>query len=455
MRSLIALILIAILSGVVHSRTLDLTVIKGATLIDGTGRRPLPHSVIAIAGDRISAIGRQGKLKIARGTHIIEARGKFIIPGLIDCHCHMEMIGLGDLADLPPQWETSESLRQLTLINAKLDFLSGVTTVRDLGSTDALFTIREEINSGAQVGPRIFAAGRQLVKESPGAYLDKTFVEFDGPRSARAQVKRQVELGAEWIKLRIPHRPGRPLPSREEMQAIVEEAHRLGRRVAVHTDVPDDEAVKLAVNAGVDTIEHNAPLRVKDEKILSEMARKGIALMPGPSLYIQRLEIGHTADALDPLTKLLMPPEVLIVLSRVPDLLREQTEDLKKNGWNPQQVQARFVSEMQRARKAGVLLIFGTDCGAELMIHGQQYKALYGETQLGSTPMQALLMATRDAAKVLGKQNELGTIERNKLADLVIVDADPLADLRNLSKIYAVMKGGKLYRRPELIDRPN
>jgi imidazolonepropionase-like amidohydrolase len=124
-----------------------------------------------------------------------------------------------------------------------------------------------------------------------------------------------------------------------------------------------------------------------------------------------------------------------------------------KSGWDPNQVQARFVSEVRRARKAGVLLIFGTDCGAELMVHGQQYKALYGETQMGSSPMEAILMATRDAARVLGKQNELGTVEPGKMADLVILEADPLADLHNLGKVNAVMKGGRLYKPTELFDR--
>ncbi|MDQ3817167.1 MAG: amidohydrolase family protein, partial [Acidobacteriota bacterium] len=266
--------------------------------------------MIVAVGERIKAVGPRWKVKIPKGALTIEAKNKFVIPGLIDCHCHMEMVGLGDLADLPPEWDTPERRRQLTLVNAKLDLLSGVTTVRDLGSTEVLFRVRDEINSGAQVGPRILAAGRQLVKKSPGAYLDKTFVEYDGPEDARAKVRQQVVLGAEWIKIRISRRPGRPLPTAEEMRAIVDEAHRLGCRVAVHTDVPDDEAVAFAANADVDSIEHNAALRVKDEKILSEMARKGIALMPGPSLYIQRIENQGADHTLDPMTKRLMPQEV-------------------------------------------------------------------------------------------------------------------------------------------------
>jgi imidazolonepropionase-like amidohydrolase len=106
---------------------------------------------------------------------------------------------------------------------------------------------------------------------------------------------------------------------------------------------------------------------------------------------------------------------------------------------------------MGRAQQTGVLIGFGTDCGAELMIHGQQYKALYGETQMGSSPMQAIQMATRDAATILGRQKDLGTVEPGKLADVIILADDPLADARNLQKIQAVIKGGKLYYPKDLI----
>jgi imidazolonepropionase-like amidohydrolase len=433
--------------------TRDVTVIKGATLIDGTGRQPSHSAVIVIDGERIRTVGVQGKIKIPRGARIIDAGGKFIIPGLIDCHCHMEMVGLGSLADLPPEWEKADKRRQLTLINARLDLLSGVTTVRDLGSTDLLFKVRDEINSGSQIGPRILAAGHQLVKKQPGAYMDQTFIEYEGPDDARQKVRQEIALGADWIKIRLTHRQVRPLPSVEEMRAIVEEAHRLGRRVAVHTDVPDDEAVQLAINVGVDSIEHNAPFRAKDAKLLSQMAQKGIALMAGAGgFYVQRFENQDTKNALDPGPKRLLPQELVSILYRVAASLHEQTDQMKKSGWDANQVQARFIRDVQRARKAGVLLIFGTDCGADLMVNGQQYKALYGETQMGSTPMEALLMATRDAAKILGKQNELGTVEPGKMADLVILEGNPLADLRNLGNVYAVMKGGRLYKPTELFE---
>ncbi len=234
---------------------------------------------------------------------------------------------------------------------------------------------------------------------------------------------------------------------------MVEEAHRLGRRVAVHTWVPADAAVQLAIEAGADSIEHNAALRAKDAKVLPAMAQRQIALMAGGGgFYVQRWAPWEPDNVLDPAGSQLYPPEIVALFAKVGEGLRAQTEEMKKQGWDPTQVQARFTGEMQRARQAGVLLLFGTDCGGELMIHGQQYKGLYGESQMGSTPMQALLMATRDAARGLGKEKDLGTVEPGKLADLLLLDADPLADLRNLGKVHAVMKGGKLYYPAELLS---
>ena len=427
------------------------TVIRGATLIDGRGGPPIPDAVIVVEGERIRAVGTSKTVAVPKRAHVIDARGKYVVPELIDCHCHLEGIGLGDLVDLPPQWQKPDKLKDLIRIDAELDLLGGITTVRDPGSTDLLFRVRDEIDSGKIPGPRIFAAGHQLVKKAPDAFMDPLFVEYDGPDDARAKVRQQVALGADFIKIRLT--PERPLPSLEEMRAMVDEAHRLGRRVAVHTWVPADQAVQFAIDAGVDSIEHNAPLRSKDPNVLPEMARRHIGLMTGGgAFYVQRWEPWEPEDVLDPAARRLYPAEIVALFPKVGEGLRAQTSEMKKQGWSPDQVQARFTGEMQRARQAGVLLLFGTDCGGELMIHGQQYKAIYGETQMGSTPMQALLMATRDAARILGKEKDLGTVERGKLADLLVVDADPLADLRNLGKVHAVMKGGRLYLPAEILE---
>lgn len=425
--------------------------VEGATLFDGTGRAPVSNSVVLIEAGRIRAVGKRGDVLIPKNAHVIDMRGKYILPGLIDCHCHLEGVGLGDLGELPEGWDTPEKLQELILDDARLDLAGGFTTIRDLGSTPLLFKVREEIAQGKFPGPRIIAAGQQLVKRSPGAYTDASFLEYDGAEDARRQVRHLAALGADVIKVRLTSQ--RPLPSLEELRAIVAEAHKLGLRVTAHTDVPANQAVQLAIDAGLDGIEHNAPLRA-GETVLQEMAGRHMFLIAGMgTFYVQRYSSRDPASMIDSPSRRILPPVVISALDKGAVALQRQTAEMTKQGWSPEEALARGVRGMQQARRADLLLGFGTDCGAELMIHGQQYKALFGETKMGSSPMEALLMATRDAARILDREKDLGTVEPGKFADLVVVDSDPLADLRNIGKPYAVMKGGKLYHRDDLIPK--
>jgi imidazolonepropionase-like amidohydrolase len=394
-------------------------------------------------------VGKCGAVSIPKGAYIVHAAGKFILPGLIDCHCHLEDVGLGDLGELPEAWARSDKLRELVLDDARLDLAAGFTTIRDVGSTPLVFEVRKDIDSGKFPGPRVLAAGQQLVKKSAGAYMDPSFLEYDGADNARKQVRYLVSLGADLIKVRLTAQ--RVMPSLEEMRAIVTEAHGLGRRVTAHTDVPANEAVQLAIDAGLDGIEHNAPLRA-GEAVLQQMASKHMFLVTGlGGFYVQRYSSADPARMIDEPARRVVPPIVVSALEKAAVALQQQTAEMRKEGWNAEEARTRGVRGMQQARRTGVLLGFGTDCGAELAIHGQQYRAMYGETQMGSSPMETILMATRDAAKIVGREKELGTVEPGKLADLIILDADPLADLRNVGRIQAVMKGGKLYNRDELI----
>ena len=425
-------------------------VITGATLIDGKGCPPLPQTVVVVEGDRIATVGRQGTAKIPAGAKIVDATGKYLLPGLIDTHVHLEDIGLSDVGELPAAWDSTDKIKQLILINARLDLIGGITTIRDLGSTELVLQVRDEIDAGKYPGPRIMAAGMQLVKKTAGATKMKMFLDYDGPDDARAKVRKLFAERVDLIKIRLTHQ--RAIPSIEEVRAIVDEAHKLGLRATVHTDVPADDLVRLSIDAGADGIEHNAPLRAKDEAWLGEMARKGMTLMAGSGeFYIQRFRDASFGGSIGPAAIRLFPDEVLSALRKGADTLRDQTAQMEASGWDAEQVRTRFVRETDRARKAGVLLIFGTDAGAYLAIHGEEYKALYGETKMGSNAMEAILMATRDAAKALGKEKDLGTIEAGKLADLIIVEANPLDDVRSLHKLYRVIKGGVVYDPAELL----
>ncbi len=238
-------------------------VLSGGTLIDGNGNAPITKAVIIIEGERITKIGTIETIKIPEGANVINVNGKFILPGLIDTHLHLEMAGLSDVGNLPKKYESPDELRNLIITNSRLDLMGGFTTVRDLGSTDMVFRIRDEINSNKLVGPTIIAAGMQLVKKDPEAQPYNEFLEYDGIDDTRDKVRYLQKLGADVIKIRLTKM--RIIPSLEEVKAIVNEAHSLGLKATVHTDVPADELVQLAIAAKVDGIEHNAPLRSKNE----------------------------------------------------------------------------------------------------------------------------------------------------------------------------------------------
>ena len=443
--------LLLLLAGRWLAQTPPTTVISGATLIDGTGTPPVPDAVVIIQGDRITRVGTSSSVNIPPGARVINAAGKFLLPGLIDTHVHLQMVGLSDIGELPARWNAPGNTRDLVAINGKLDMIAGFTTVRDLGSTDIVLKVRDDINSGRLLGPRIVAAGMQLVRKSTDAPAAEMFVEYEGRDSARSKVRYLASIGANVIKIRLTYL--RPIPSLEEVRAIVEEAHSLGLLATVHTDVPADDLVKLAIDAGADGIEHNAPLRSQDDHTLARMAQHKMSLMAGAgAFFLQRIDTTGLIDVLDPAQRQLLPEDILLALRTGIESLHTQTDQMKKRGWSASQRQSGFILEVQRARKAGVLLVFGTDCGAYGMVHGEQYKALYGESMMGSSAMEVILMATRDAAKALGKENEIGTIEAGKLADLVILNANPLTDLRNLHQVFRVIKDGLVYDPADLLS---
>ncbi len=427
----------------------EITVLSGATLIDGTGNRPLPNSVIFINGNRIVKFGTAETVLIPPDARRIDISGKFVLPGLIDTHLHLENVGLSDVGEISSDWKKHEKLRELIATNARLNLISGFTTVRDLGSTNLVLQVRDDINAGKIIGSRILAAGMQLVRTDTSQDNEPMFLEYQGIDSARAKVRYLAGFGVDVIKIRLTR--SRPIPSLEEVRAIVVEAHHLGLKATVHTDVPADDCVQLAIDAGADGIEHNAPLRATDDRILRLISQKSMSVMAGSgAFWLQRIDTTGYIDSLDPSQFHLFSSDVLSSLRLGIDSVHKETRQMKKNGWDPKQRQASLIREMQRARNTGILLAFGTDCGAYGMVHGEQYKALYGESQLGSSPMQAILMATQDAAKAIGRLDELGTIEAGKLADLIIVNADPLIDLRNIHQLFRVIKDGTSYNPLEL-----
>jgi len=410
-------------------------VLAGATLIDGTGRPPLPDAAVVIEGDRITAAGRRAALSWPAAAEVVELGGRTLIPGLIDAHDHLASHGYG----LPTRWGLDEPASTAHLRTARVlaDTLAmGYTTVRDAGGLDAGFKLA--IEQGLIGGPRLVVAlgiisptGGIGDRVSPSGHdccgawdplLPETVA--NGPDRARDVVRAMVRAGADVIKTattggassRAGHGPKDPAFSSPEMEALVGESHALGRRVMCHA--LGGPGLGTALAAGVDSIEHGCYLDEEPE-LLAEMAGRGVFLVPTLTVYVYHRE------------------------SPAPHV-RARALALYEH----------HIATVQRALEMGISIAAGTDAGG----HGHPKNALeLGYlVEAGLSPMQALRAATQWAAQCLGLERDLGTVESGRLADLVAVDGNPLDDVKLLlepARIHLVVKGGAIAadRRPAVV----
>jgi imidazolonepropionase-like amidohydrolase len=399
-------------------------ILRGGTLIDGTGAPPVRDAAVLIRDGRIETVTTAGSVGPSPDLEVLDVSGTTVLPGLIDCHDHLAFHGY----ELVKRWGLDEpaSTRHLrTAQVAGLVLAAGYTTVRDAGGLDAGF--RLAIEQGLIAGPRLVLS---LAIMSPtGGIGDRVSpsghaAPFDpdpslpsgvanGVDAVRDTVRRLVRAGADVIKCATTggasSRPGHGPKDRgfgaEEMAALVAEAHELGRRVMCHA--VGGRGLRIAVEAGVDSIEHGCYLD-EDPELIAMMAERGIFYVPTLAVYEYHRESPY--------------PHV-----------RERARALH----------AHHLASVARARAAGVKVVAGTDAGG----HGHPPNAM--EVPLlvaaGLTPMEALGAATGRAAECLGLEREIGTIEKGKWADLVVVEGDPVQDLRGLSdprRIRLVMKAG-------------
>ncbi|PYN56476.1 MAG: amidohydrolase family protein [Candidatus Rokuibacteriota bacterium] len=404
-------------------------VIRVGTLIDGSGAPPVRDASVVIDNGRIEAVttadpsGRR-PAGAETGVDVIDASRLTAVPGLIDCHDHLSFHGY----ELAKRWGLDEPqstwhLRTATIARQILE--SGYTAVRDAGGLDAGFGLA--IRDGLITGPRLVVSlaiisptGGLGDRVSPSGHTPPGSHDpsvppsvADGVEAVRATVRTMVRAGADVIKCattggassRAGHGPRDRAFTLDEMKALVDEAHLLGRRVMCHA--VGGPGLRVAIEAGVDSIEHGCYLD-EDRELIPMMAERRIAFVPTLTVYEYHRE------------------------SQAPHV-RERARALR----------AHHLESVGRALAAGVNVVAGTDAGG----HGHPHNALELEhlVAAGLTPMQALQAATSRAAACLGLEHEIGTIEKGKWADLILVDGDPLKDVRVLQDtrlIKRVLKGG-------------
>ena len=393
--------------------------IHAGHLFDGSDKLAADQ-VILIKGDRIVKVGPARNVQVPADSEIIDLTHATVLPGLIDAHTHV----FGNGPDFDNQiLRDSYQYRTLTaLANAQKDLMVGFTTLRDLKTLGAMYSdvdLRNAIDRGIVTGPRMQVATRGIQTTggfvmrgySPEVPVPNALQVVDSPWAGREAVRDQVAHDADLIKVYAAYdfhfsSAGKlvspPTFTAEEINAIVDEAHKKGRKVSCHAF--GGEGLRNCLNAGVESIEHGVELEDADIKL---MAQKGIYLVP--TLYHYQLD-------------------------------RER--DMKKYAGHS----IAEVSEpsFRRALAAGVKIAFGSGVGP--FPHGTQTKEFEYMVKFGMTPPQAIRAATSVAAQLMGWQDRIGSVEPGTFADLVAVAGDPIADITELERVKFVMKGGQVFK---------
>ncbi|HEX4936709.1 MAG TPA: amidohydrolase family protein [Gemmatimonadaceae bacterium] len=400
---------------------------RAQRLIVGDGTT-IEQPAVVVQGDRIVAVGAAGSVAIPRGARVIDLPGHTLLPGFIDSHTHINSSD-SDGGDMAVLKETGAHAAIYGVVNAKKTLDAGFTTIRDVGATNgADIALRDLIAKGVVPGPRIFAAGPSLGITgghadvngwSPLVSIPGTGLIVDGVDAMRKAVRQNVKYGSDHIKitatggiLSVGDAVDHAQYSEEELRAAVEEASRLGRKVAMHAH--GAEGIVTAVRAGAASIEHGSLI---DDAGIALMKEKGTYLVP-----------------------------TLIILEEI-------ARDGEKKGVPANSIaKARAIAGERRVRlrkafQSGVRFAFGTDATGDIHGRNAQEFALMVE-QLGATPMQAIVSATSSAAALIGVERDLGSIAAGKLADLIAVAGDPLADVRRLESVDFVMKAGAVHKAP-------
>ena len=397
-------------------------VLRAARLFDGTSDNIIRNGVVVVQGNRIIAAG--ANIDIPANAQVIDLGDATLLPGLIDCHVHLE----ADWSDFSATGNLRHSSPEKTLIglmNAQTYLRRGFTTLRDAGTTDYAYdtvALRNAFARGAFDGPRLFVAGVPISVTGGHADLNPLAPDVPmvrGPNIAdtvdemRVAVRHDIRNGVDWIKLMGTGGVADSLSdynvqelSEDQMRAAVEVAHRARRRVMVHAE--GTAGITAAVRAGVDTIEHGTML---DEETAKMMAERGTWLVPTLETFQRGVEIGLTQG------------QEPVMLEKGKAILKYQ--------------QPAF----ERAVRNHVKIAYGLD--DEPLYTTREFLAL---VRAGLTPLQALQAATVNASELLQMSNDIGVIAAEHYADIIAIDGDPLKDIANVDKVVFVMKGGKVIR---------
>jgi imidazolonepropionase-like amidohydrolase len=433
-----------LLPPIVDAQTGDRTVIIGATLIDGTGRAPIQNSVIVLEGPRIVQTGPAGSTPRLDGARTLDAQGKFVIPGLADMHNH-----LGDGFAIGPAGNRDPRMNLPRLLAL------GFTTIHVTGGVDP--AVAASSREDAAPVPRVWGVGVGRTFSTEGGHLWQTGPHLPKtPKEARDQVRSVGPAGGvDAIKIMysdqshrhpIDDRPKTLVMKPEILQALIDEAHQRGMKAYVHA--PTFQHARDALLAGADVLVHSVADAPVDAEFITLMKKNRATYITTLALYTCAVDADAWIRRLEQMDDHKVVPDD--VYQR---LKSDGARQLQTFTGTMSQEQVQWLrANLRTIHDAGIPVLAGTDTSVFGVLTGvSSQMELELMVEAGLTPAQVLRSATVNPAIFLGREKEQGTVEAGKVADLLILDADPLADVRNTRKVHWVIKGGTLYNPVQLL----
>lgn len=415
----------------------------GGMLLDGYDAPPLHHAAVLIEGDRIVRVGPAASTPVPAGYTVIDTSGRTMMPGMIELHAHLVLLGHGNYATWFP-WidrQGGEPMLRTVMTTAAAQLLeAGVTSAVDLGAPlEASLAVRADIEAGRARGPRMLMSGPWITR-TPAVFPESYQIAVDSPEAAARAVTRLADAGVDVIKAHSGLR-------REDYVAIAETAHRRGLRVHAHVYAEGD--VRNALETGIDVLQHAGSAGTAppySTALITDIANAGRPVVitaahrswiyPDTAAFPERLQ--------DPALPRSLPPAIWREIQQsvtnwraLPYFARTDREVLYRD------------RGVRQFIESGAVLGMGTDSGTPLNFHTE---ALWREAKvhadLGMSPMRVISALTRVGATVLGRQRDLGTVEPGKLADIIVLQGNPLFDITALAHVETVVKGGVVEKRP-------
>ncbi|MFN8572894.1 MAG: amidohydrolase family protein [Gemmatimonadaceae bacterium] len=415
--------------------------IVGGRVIDGFGAPPIENGIVLIAGDKILAVGRQGELVVPAGTAVIDANGMTVMPGMIDMHVHLHILGHGDYK----RWDDLYGKHDADVvmpIAAKQLLMAGVTSARDLGSRlDEILSVKRRIAAGEIPGPRLFVSGPFIQHAAYEEYEKDFRWGVSGAEDARQKVQRVIDAGVDVVKL-----IDQDQMTDAEVAAVVETAHKNGRPVVAHAHRMDE--IRMGLKHGVDDFEHvglgTAPGYADD--VLQRLRERNAALYWTPTLsplytlYYTGTIFPERLD--DPSWRAFMPNDMAVEIRQS----LEHISQLPYYALFPSRIPL-LPQKFAALRATGVRLMIGTDAGIPAMFHGDAtWREMVKFVELGVSPMETIQAATLWPARFLKADDRIGVLAPGRYADVILVRGDPLTDMTVMRDVRTVIQGGKKIR---------